>query len=1411
MNFTKIYRRLPSDSGVTFEGFEDIRLKSREAVHRKLEEFMDYCEFARKPAIRVILGEWGEGKSDAYKRYIKPRAELKGHYAFFVSASTLANSYELPAVVELLKSTSLPAVRFLVALFNAIKEENKDARIPSPQGFKDADSYLDAVLSSLIGKDKDRRIYVFIDEFEELLLNPGRLKEIVSGIKETINGMYSQVDEGGKYEGCLHFIVAATPDAYYKLQTSGEFSLIFGGFDRRAGLIELPTIRKEEGITFLYELLRYAYENDIPQPPPIINFGIFNLLYRVSQGNPGILVSLFTRLMTSARVNDKQIIKVIDYNHILEFLKGEHVFVFGASTVALEAETYNRLMKIVEDQRRKELGEKAVTLLKLLLGELKPFSVNELEERINYRDVRNLIAIINDNLKRGEGIERAIIKVCPLRPNKTLRDVETAFKDFIVERRDGKYIEIDTYSERWELFVDRISYFHYENDNIVQKVYLPYDEQSIVSFFEGISLDRAREVENIIKKKLCEDEPYYTVSEGLLSQIFPTPVPRELDFVKDRERRLKLWRDVSRNLAKEYEDHMPKILISLLDTSGIFSVDQKSYVRKNDNLSACIAELKLKELGESELRALFFPANGDVKAVDVEEMWRLKKEAKPPIHCILLIFTGDLTPEAIERIDNKGMGKDGDNVIIEIRLHPTLTKRLICLYKALSLPKNIIDENRFLQTVSKTLRDDLSIEDKIKSWLRDQEIRGTVVRLQVKSTSNLREFADTLKFFINTMGQEKSLKEVYDKNQDLVKYTRFGAKKVGLIPDIQFPKFVEITEDLANNGFLERIGKEMYRVKLHPVESKILRLLKDETKLSLEELEHFFVLEKPRYIRDVFIPILEYKGLITKKGNYYCLTNRSELYNEVASLYRRFSETTENYKQYGYVYMVKEKGERLISLGELKLLIENLYKDVQEVIGLNEELELQRFSLVKRLVEHFFEELVPLIRGASKLGNDILIKTEVAENRAGELLREIKEKCDKLFKISFELDNVEEYIAIQERLGKIRKYSSATDEDIREIVKRFSDEERKKFSFSMKEEEAYYFNPKIFVMSRLLEKAGQVLEDIEKKATELGKQLDELVNRQKSLEERLSSKSIDEKYKLAHSILRTLHQLSIAYSQLNLVGLERLKMKELMEDLKGSIKGLHDHIDKLESCTSSLDKLFKEEKDFVKLLEASRDFALHIRSVFDIEGYDEEARKFSDLVREVTSQYEEFARAIQPKSLEEIQQTIKRSSERIKDFDAKLRKEKDNINEMWNKYVEGAREFIGNVENAMRVLKRFIRDPERVKEEVERILSELDVHIDVNSPENLRKNLSELEKMKQEVRDSLYEALKDVLTKEEFSLVEYVVRRIGGKKKAWLPLREVYDLAKRDLGLDPPKTEEMLKKLIELGILEQGVTLASTS
>jgi hypothetical protein len=1410
---TRIYDRLPSDSGVTFEGFENIKLKSRESIREKLEDFMNYCKSARKPAIRVILGEWGEGKTDAYRRYIKPRAEADGNYAFFVSASTLSNGYEIPSVSKLLESTPLSAVRFLVVLFNCIREECEEARIPDPQNYSDASSYLNDALKNLIGEEKTRRIFIFIDEFEELLLFPHRLKDIISGIKETINGRYTAIDEGGEYEGCVHLIVAATPDAYYRLQTEEDTSLIFGGLGRRAGVIDLPQIRKEEGITFLFELLKYIYRDNLPQPLPFSSFGIFNALFRITQGNPGNLVSLFTRLMNSARVDEKSI-KVIDSEHFLKFLEKEYVFVYGGSTACLETETFHRFLKIVEDQKRREISEKCSLLLRTVVGELKPFSVDELERSIRYRDIKNLIAIVNDDLKRREGIKRAILKVSPLRPGKTFHDIEAVFKEFISEKEDGKYIQIDNYSERLDVFEDRISYFTYEDGNIVRKIYLPSDQHDVMSFFEGISPKRAIEIGNMISRKLCEDKDYYIVSDELLSQIFPTPVPRELEFIRDRGKRLKLWRDVTRNLAKEYENNIPDALIYVLKKSGVFSIDKNECMEKEDRIRACIAKLIMEEM---KINAIFFPVNGDVKSTDIEELSRLIEERRPPIHCALLIFTGDITPEAEEKIENKEMGKRGDNLVLEIRIHPTLVKRIICIYKAKQMPPEGINENLLSFMINKMVRDELNIPDKINNWLKEQEKKGIVVRLRIQSTSNLREFADTLRFFINFMEYEETINEIFYKNQDLLEYTRYGAKRIGLTPDIQLPKFNKIVEDLLDNGFLVKLREGRYKIQDHPVENRILRLLDKETKIPQKDLEEFFILENSRYLNDVFLPILEYKGLIERKDKYYSLTDKSELSSHVEKEYARFLEVAQQYQGYGYIYMVKERGDRFISLTKLKLFINELYKQIQGLSGLNERIELQKLSLMKRLLEHFFEELYPLIKKASEKGESILTEAYSLENEVESLVGKIREECDKWFKLQFEIESIEEYKKIREALKEVEEYLSFTDEEIKEKIKGFKEEEKKGFFFNKNEEDSYYFNPKLYIMSTPFEKAKDVREEIKRAVEELERHLKALDEKQEKIEFALKSKKVGKEYKISYLILEILNQLTKnIIPQAKPLRMEKLELKNLFKQyIQSNIQTIDSNLNSLSECIDSFDKLYKTEEEFMNSLEEYLSLSNHVRSVFDTGEYAITAENFSNKMNNIKSKYKGYSEGIH---LEEPSLLLKKIKDLKKKIDG-LKEEliyggEKEILSKWEDYVKETKNFTSNIEYIVDTLRKQAQlnveeiqiDPKKI-EEIKNKLNYIRDCVSVNIKE-FNSKLSELEKMKNNMRDVLYDMLNNILTKDELRLLEYIVGELRGKTNRWLSVEEIYQFAKSNLQLDHSEVGEALKKLVNRKILKEGITLA---
>ncbi|MCQ5340604.1 MAG: hypothetical protein NO483_02705 [Candidatus Methanomethylicia archaeon] len=1397
---TKIFDRLPSDAGVTFEGFENIKLKSRESIREKLDDFVNYCKDARKPAVRVILGEWGEGKTDAFRRYIEPRAKDDGNYAFLVSTSTLLNEYESPYISDLLKSTSLSAVKFLVVLFNAVRDECGEEKIPDPRNYKDAIIYLDATLNNLIGEKKTKRIFIFIDEFEELLLFQQRLRDIISGIKETINGMYKAIDEGGEYEGCVHLIIAATPDAFYKLQVTEDFSLIFGSLGRRIGVIELPQIRKEEGITFLFELLKYAYRENLPYPLPINNFGIFNVLFRITQGNPGNLVSLFTRLMNSARIDEKTI-KVIDYEDLLRFLEKESVFVYGGSTACLEKETFDRLLKIIGDQSKKETGEKCILLLKMIVGELKPFSVNELEERVRYKNIMSLINIINETLKKKEGIERAILKVSPYNIDGILKDL----KDFIVKRDDDRYIQIDNYLEQMDAFIDRVSYFTYENGNIIQKVYLPSDKYSIMSFFEGITHDRAEEIENIIKRKLSTDEVYYIASDELLSQIFPTPIPRELGFIKNRDKRLKLWREVTRNLAREYESNMPKAFIYILNKSGLFSVNGKEYRKKQDGILACIAELKM---GEININTIFFPVNGDVKGTDIEELWNLKKEKKTS-HCALLIFTGEITSEAREKIENKGMGRNNDNFIIEVHIHPTLIKRIICIYKTSFMPTEEINEELFKNIITRIVERELNIQGRLNDWLKDQEKRGVVVKLQIRSTSSLKEFADTLKFFINFIEYEGTLEEIFDKNQELLRYVQYGVKKVGLIPDIQFPKFSDIAYELLENGFLTKSGEGKYKVQSHPVENRILKILQKERKVSIKDLEKFFIIENTRHLSDIFLPILEYKGLIRKEDNYYLLTDKDELYGLIKRDYERLKNEVKQYQNYGYVYMVKERGERLISLTEFKSFIDKLYEQLESV-ELNEQIELQKLSLIKRLLEHFFDDLQPLIREASKRCNDIITNIRSFQFGLEELISKIKEKYDKWLKLQFEVENLEEYKEIQKLFKDIKEHSEYTDEGVKEIIKKFDDKDKKNFVFSKKEEEAFYFNPKLYIIHTLFEKAKEKKERIEKAVEELIEEFDSFEKKQQEIESKLKTKEVDRKYIISYSILDILKQLTgkNILPSTSPYRSEKLSIKDLQKCVQSNIDVIKSNLKYLEECTKRFSDLYNAEKEFIDFLEENTFLSSFYLSVFDIENYSNIARNFDNDVKEIEEEYKSYLQDIQ---LEEPQLLLKKTEEirnKVDKLKKKLEDKRKIIDLRWNNYITEMKNSVSDIEHVLMGLQKLISDDNKIRG-IEEKLNNIKKHIDyINAKKTIEHKLSELENMKQDIHNTLYVAVKDILTLNELRLIEYIVGKLKGKKKAWLPVEEVYQFVENELKVDRSETSRMLKRLSDLKILQEGITLA---
>ena len=548
---TKMYSRLPITTGIPFSGLEEVKIESREIVEKQIKDFLIYCRTANGISARIILGSWGEGKTDTYTRVIEPEIKKTKDELFFLSATTLVNSYESESLLNFNKFNLNEDTRLLVHLFNSIitNLDDNSRKLPTIDTQTNPKAFLNNIWETLLTEKKDKRIFIFIDEFEELLLEPKILKNVVRGIKEAINNRNSVFAEGKKYEGRLHLFISCTPDAYYKIQVHDDTKLIMGGVDRRIDKIRLTDIKKKEGLNYLMALLKYSYDYKLPTPYPIENLALFNTLFRVSQGNMGNLTSLFSNLFISLR--DEDILNVLNHENLVDFLKTTEISVFGGQTPGLDKTNYDNIIDYLNEQTIEEDSDGCISLFNLFIGELRPFGIEELSNFISEDEisVSRYIHLINSNIKNNDKIERSLIKMAPLKDNKTYKDIESVLKEYHYIRNSNNGEIFVPFSEILEDFKERITFYNLNSENeLLPKIFLPVNEEDIKAFSNyEITNDVAEELKKVFKT-LIKSEDTFLVCDSLLNHIYPTPVPPDLTYFTDESEKLKLYRFISQNL-----------------------------------------------------------------------------------------------------------------------------------------------------------------------------------------------------------------------------------------------------------------------------------------------------------------------------------------------------------------------------------------------------------------------------------------------------------------------------------------------------------------------------------------------------------------------------------------------------------------------------------------------------------------------------------------------------------------------------------------------------------------------------------------------------------------------------------------------------------------------------------------------
>lgn len=1397
---TRIYSRLPSDAGIVFEGFENITIKSRLNVKKKLEEFIEIVKSEKKPTMRVIIGEWGEGKTDAFRRYIKPVAERQGYHAFFLSASTISNSFELADIKRLINATPSSSLQFLVVLFASIKSESEITFLPEPSEFTDSTEFVEESLLRLF-KDKNKLI-IFIDEFEELLLNPSILKKIISGIKETINGQYRPVYEKGKFEGCLHFIIAATPDAFYKLQVSEDTSLIFGGLGRRIGIIELPEIRKEEGIPFLWELLGYCYEGNLPIPLPIRSIGILNGIYKISCGNPGNMVSKLHRLMNSAKINDSTL-RIIDYNLFIDFFRNEQIFVYGGATPCIELENYNRILNIIKDQKRIETGRKCEETLKLLIGEYKPFSVSEIEKRIKIKDVPNIVNIINNNLRRI-GIHKAILSIAKLEKSKTLDDVKNKLSEFIIKEKDTEIIKIGGYIESVKDFIDRITFYDIIDGKLRLEVYLPIDDESVASFFGGIDDDRLVEIRNKLRKLCDSSERYYLIGDELLSQIFPTPIPKELEFIRDRELKMKLWREVTRKLVQQYEIFFPDALLTIFETSKIFDIkkikDQKG-----------VSFVKLIMNGK-QINTLFFAVNGDLKGEDIDKIHKYIKSLKPPIHLVLAFYTGDITEQAEEKIENKELGKNGENIIMPIKLHTTLLKRILIMHRVYCEYPDKINNELFFTETKKVIQQDLEIDNKLNEWFIEQKSLGLIVTNPIlEFARSSKELADSLKFYINFLGENLSPEDVFKKNRkELQKYIKYGSR-IGFIPDIESIKTLEnISIDLENNGFLKRKGKK-YQVIEHSVEKRILKIVNaHKGKIDIKSLEEYFIIDSSnkRILRDLFLNILEHKGRISRKGDYIQINNEEELRQELELLYQNLRvNINRNIRRYGYCFIKKQRESKIVSLDDFWNFVSTQYSEVNEKLKGIVNIRLQKLFLLCKLMEYFSEEWLEAIKIAKKKADERISETEEKLNIFKFEIENLCNDIEKLMKIVIDINGIEEYRKATELFEEIKNVEESEYEKLQTLFEKYYKENKGEtfFEFKRNTTEYPYFNMRFFVIDILAGKFDNIREYLSRKLDSIKEELEKISNDLENISSRIKSKEVSNKFILSYEVLKYLKICSKnVMPSLQQEKIDKTSITEIEKLINHNLKPIRENISAIEQLIKYLGNLHNQEKKIHEISKKVTNSIKDAKEIIDLKEYkqkfEETRKKFGNLLNDFNAKSAEISSSMDKDPSEFLDYLEKELNliDYLNGLFLEINQIEKEIKEIQNKYQQKTLNYLEELTNIIRVVS------EKKKINTASLLERINLFKTKLKETKVRK-FSEIEKGINEIRKNFYEIIGKALSKEELLVLENVTKLLKESKIVWID--QLYDIIKKEASIDMDTLNQIIWKLSKEGYLKLGLSL----
>lgn len=1368
--------------GIPFQGLKDAEIPGRKSVKKNIDDFIKRTKNSRSIEVSLLKAEWGEGKTDAYERYIHPK--LKNDFCYLVSTSTLSNRIrkfkkEFPQ--------GNTAVTFLSSLFASLSDDLKakndvDYEIFYQDEIKNPVDYLDNCLEKMF-KSNNKQCYIFLDELEEILINTDVKFDIISGLKEMINKNYATICEDGKFEGRLHMFIACTPHAWNTITEDPEFYHAMGSTKQRlvSSLIELPLLSKDDCYYFLRDLTKLAY-NGAQQRLPIASSGIFETIINSSQRNPRSLIQLFYTLMSNVEKVGSNKIKCIDYDDIRNNLKDKKIDVYGSEVPAIEFEVLETLQNSLGVKNN---AEDLLKIFNLIIGEHFPFSIQEISDRlkISLRDLPNLINEINLELQNSNKIDSSIQDYYPIKEGNTLDSIlsdlttvgqgdqlRIVFDDLTVNVNVKNLESVLTHS-----YLDVTQ----PQEGLKHLILLP---ASLSEFIKILNIDsqNLNELYYSLKKNFeqTSSSKRFLLSQTLLENTFPSPNLVKFDFIHDRNKRLDFRRAVQRDLGdltkRDYlHASLRKGLIDLLQFTSFQCKDAANYLLLEMKLDTKTIEIPL--LIES-----FIENITDEKITKIIDL----VDSTPAV--LTLLFYHSLSDETIhDKLDKIGE-------IQKIPLDRISIEQLLVWQaaKKSGIKINDISARQRFTELSNLIRIEYYLKE---SWIPKALDSGIIITdFQGLGEHSIEQKKAVITSFINS--SNLSLDDSWKFYQKLVGLKLFSEKSTFVPADITSQdNWTHWAVGLSKNHFLTPPSGSILQLTDTPVETRILDKI-GKNRNSIVDLEKEFVIlsdasNKKEVLKKYYLDTLIQKGKIIEKSNQYELLTSidTEIISQLKDIQKFLNDFTTLKSQDRFVSQIKQKESKVISESDYIKVLQEILNKIKSA----KSDEKQRLSKLVLVVYHYY---VDKFRNAANLGDknikeifdSITHQFDEFQSNIDSIINSYNGFCKNtsqyLSKEKFLEQLKEDYNKIYTLFDTVLQKNFVITET-EKIWKKQKDPKKSPFGSERDAEDANFFSLKYYLLSNLIK---QFKQDLEKKNLITQRIIDEtekLNSATLEINSHTKTKVFNEKLQISNKILRATQEIKPPSPPTTSIINNFEDLERFFSRISEQINSFKEHI---QSTLKYLDDLAKNEENVVILIDED------LKLVEKIDNFFEGAKKISSNkienwrseVSKIKDEYENITSSIQS-SISTEHEFVKQTSElniKISQLSSKLKDIHGEINQVITSYTD-------RLETEKESTKKFIQIC--IKDFSEEKKNEF-LNKEYEYETMIVDRLKEIYKLKTDKKwTDFYKELKQ--TKRD--LITKMTKELGFDEDTTYFLSLVADLSEGEEFIDPKKLQEKLDEI----------------